>query len=345
MRVLIVKPSSIGDVLHTFPAVTLLRQSVPDVASVDWVVNDALADVVRLCGDVDRIIPFPRKTAWRPSALFQFLHELRTECYDVALDFQGLLRSGLIMCAARANIRAGFACAREGAPWFYSHKVALPEMHAHAADKNLILVREVFHLPQDTPAPATQIRIPKGGGAEADRLEQRIPGKGPLLAVCFSSRWPSKNWPASFLAQILELVATALPDARIWLLGAPNDARDGDRLAALAPHAHPVNLAGETSFGGLAALLARSRALLTVDSGPMHLAAALGTRCFALFGATDPVLTGPYGPAHVVFRSPCPASPCLERNCPRHADCTENLAPDNIAAPLIEYLRSQGTVQ
>ncbi|MBR0458024.1 MAG: glycosyltransferase family 9 protein [Victivallales bacterium] len=345
MRVLIVKPSSIGDVLHTFPAVALLRRAVPEVAALDWVVNDSLMDVVRLCGDVDRIIPFPRKTAWRPSALFHFMHELRAERYDVVLDFQGLLRSGLITYFSHANVRAGFACAREGASWFYNQKVALPEMHAHAADKNLTLVREVFHLPDDLPTPTAKIHIPANGNAEADRLAERLPGKGPLLAVCFSSRWPSKNWPLPFLAQILELVTAAIPDVRIWLLGAQNDVSDGDRLATLAPHARPVNLAGKTSFGGLAALLARSRALMTVDSGPMHLAAALGTRCFALFGATDPVLTGPYGPAHVVFRSPCPDSPCLERNCPRHADCTANLAPDTIATSILPFLQTQGTVQ
>ena len=119
MRILIVKPSSFGDVLHAFPAVSLIRSAVPEVTRIAWIVNDSFVDVVRLCPGVDRIIPFPRHDLHKFSVIRAFLRELRQEEFDVAIDYQGLLRSGLMVKASRAKEKVGFAHAREGAPFFW----------------------------------------------------------------------------------------------------------------------------------------------------------------------------------------------------------------------------------
>ncbi|MBQ6472621.1 MAG: glycosyltransferase family 9 protein [Victivallales bacterium] len=340
MHVLIVKPSSIGDVLHTFPAVAWLRAALKG-ATISWVVNEELAGVVRLCPGIDRIVPFPRRRAANPVVLWRFLRDLRSEKYDVALDFQGLFRSGFIARASGAPLRYGFAHAREGAVWFYNRLVKLAEMHCHAADKNLALVRRAFDVGAPLEPPDTGLLIPAEAEREAQRLLAELPGDGPLVAVCFSSRWPSKNWPLGFLADVLNALADQLPKVRCWLLGTAGDRTAGEQLASLASRAKPANLAGRTTLEALAALLRRSNAMLTVDSGPMHLAAALGVRCFALFGSTDPVLTGPYGSQHLLMVSHCPQSPCFERHCPRQADCSEGMDAAALARQMANHLTTE----
>ncbi len=339
MRLLIVKPSSFGDVLHAFPAVSLIRSAVPDVTRLSWVVNDSFVDVVRLCPGIDRIIPFPRRELHKFSIIRAFLHDLRQEEYDMAIDYQGLLRSGLMVKASRAKERVGFAHAREGAPFFYTRKLVLENLQTHAVEKNLELTRFALGIPADTPVPEPRFQLDRKGLQEAESL---LPSSTrPLLAVCFSSRWQSKNWSISFMAEVLDKVAEVTHELDIFLLGADGDWQMGEELLHAARYAKPVNLAGKTSFHGLAALLSRSAALFTVDSGPMHLAAALGIPCIALFGSTNSVLTGPYGPAgfHTILKSPCPQSPCMERTCPLHKNCAEGFSVQDAATALIETIR------
>ena len=185
MHVLIVKPSSIGDVLHTFPAVAWLRAALQGV-KLSWVVNEELTGVVRLCPGIDRIVPFPRRRAANPVMLWRFLRELRSEKYDVALDFQGLFRSGFIARASGAPLRYGFDHAREGAVWFYNRLVKLAEMHCHAADKNLALVRQAFDKASPLEPPNTGLLIPPEDEQEAQRLLEQTHDEMIQLADSFS---------------------------------------------------------------------------------------------------------------------------------------------------------------
>ena len=355
LRILVVKPSSLGDIVHTFPAVALLRQTAPK-AIIDWVVADNLADTAAMCpGGVSRLVVFPRKQlhSFHLGCLGALWRGLRQESYAAIIDFQGLLRSGLMSRIARSPLRIGFAHAREGAPLFYTHKVALPTelRQAHAAEKNLHLMRAALNLlelpiPQAVPdAPPT---LPAGwrDRALAKLTACGLAGDGPLIAVAASSRWESKSWPATFFAAVLTRLAGRRPDARIWLLGAPGE--DAERaahvVAALddeATRRAVRNLAGQTTIAEMTALLASSQAMLTNDSGPMHIAAALHVPCVALFGATDDRLTGPYGPPgrHTVIRSHCPQSPCFRRQCPRDGHpCAEGLDPAEVARLLEQKL-------
>ena len=339
MRLLIVKPSSFGDVLHAFPAVSLIRSACPQVTRISWIVNDSFVDVVRLCPGVDRIIPFPRRELHKFSIIRAFLHDLRQELYDMAIDYQGLLRSGLMVKASRAKEKVGFAHAREGSPFFYTRKLVLENLQTHAVEKNLELTRFALGIPADTPIPEPRFQLDDKGLQEAENLLPARPK--PLLAVCFSSRWESKNWSISFMAEALDKAVEAMPQLDIFLLGADGDWRMGEELLQNTHSAKPVNLAGKTSFHGLAALLSRSSAMFTVDSGPMHLAAALGIPCVALFGSTNAVLTGPYGPAgfHTILTSPCPKSPCMERTCQHHKNCADGFSPQDAANAIIDSIR------
>lgn len=333
VRLLIIKPSSLGDIVHSFPAVTLLKHCLPE-SRICWVANDNLAALVSLLPEVDRVIKYPRQQLGRCSfrALRNFWRDLRSEQYDVAIDFQGLLRSGLIARASGAARRLGFATAREGATLFYTEKFLPPPALKHAAEKNLALVRHFFPCP--TPTAPTALTVPLEWQDAADEV---LPPDGqPLLAVGFSSRWESKNWDCEFFASVLRLVLAQRPGLRCWLLGSAAERARGDEILSLLPgHPSVINLAGRTSLHSLTGLLRRSQVLLTNDSGPMHIAAALGTPCIALFGATDPELTGPYGEGlHLVFRSLCPDSPCFLRHCPR-GPCSAGIAPQDVATAIL----------
>ena len=339
MRVLIIKPSSLGDIIHTFPAIYALQQACPDV-QLTWVVNDSFKDIVSLLPGIQRVIPFPRQQIARLHwpAIREFQTALKAENYDLAIDFQGLFRSGLIAWFSRAGKRAGFAHAREGATLFYQQKISVPAGIKHAVDKNLYLVQKLFNLPEDfSPEPVLQV---KPDWLQAARQLLQAEGR-PVLAVGFSSRWQSKTWPNTFFAEVLREVMVRVPSVQCWLLGSKNEQADGEKLRLSLNSAQVINLAGSSSMETLVALLKFSHALLTNDSGPMHIAAALKTPCIALFGATDPELTGPYGgDRHRVFQSLCPKTPCFRQKCPFGNDaCPKGISPAEVAEAVASRLK------
>ncbi len=352
MKLLIVKPSSLGDIVHGLFAISLLKSALPQ-AELWWVANDSLVPLLSLAPGIHPL-PFPRKALGRLSltALRQFLHALRQESFDAVLDFQGLLRSGLITFFAKAPKRYGFAHAREGATLFYNRKVTVPEGVRHAVEKNLLLVRTFLRdMGREKEAegmpPPLGADLPLAWRQEAETLMQEhgLAGK-PMLAVECASRWPSKSWPVEYFAQVLQEVLRRKPETAVWLLGSPDERPRAEALQKLAGLPESAVLAGKTSMGGLCALLQRSRVLFTNDSGPMHIAALEGVPCVANFGSTDPFLTGPYGPAglHAIVPSPCPQSPCLKRNCPRgdNALCCQGIAPRQVAEWLLQRLSPPG---
>lgn len=347
MKLLVVKPSSLGDILHTFPALAELHAVMPK-AEVSWVVNDSLASIVRLYPRLARVIPFPRKSlgGFNLRALREFLQTLRRDEYDAVLDFQGLLRSGLITRFARASQRFGFANAREGATFAYSHAVKLPSELKHAADKNRFLAREFLRSQDITPAegvPEPELVLPSDWQLKADTLirENHLDGR-PLLAVGCASRWESKSWSSEFFAEVLRLVRQRCPEVKLWLLGSPDEYGRAQEVCDRAKLEGMVNLAGKTDLGTLSAMLARSQTLFTNDSGPMHIAAALRVPCVANFGSTDPDKTGPYGPKdrHYIIRTRCPQAPCFHRECPLHSQqaCSAQASVEEAAQAILERI-------
>ena len=311
-----------------------MRSAIPD-AEITWVVNDALCDVVRLCPGISRIIPFPRKNLLSLSKISAFARELRKESYDVAIDFQGLLRSGVMTMLCRAGKKVGFSSAREGATMFYGSAFHIPDMHTHAVDKNIQLARFALDIPSEIPVPPPSVSIPQESNAAMDEIAPPA-ANSPILAVCFSSRWHSKNWSPQFISESIDCASEQVPGLRVFLTGSKDDKELGDRIAALCRDPHPVNLAGKTDIAGLAALLSRSSAMFTVDSGPMHLAAAIGIPCVAMFGSTDDVLTGPYGPAglHTVIHTKCRRAPCFRHECPLARNCADGCSPQEAASAI-----------
>jgi lipopolysaccharide heptosyltransferase I len=325
-RVLVVKMSSLGDILHALPTVHAFRAA--GVGAVDWVVQSEYAEVARWCPDVERVIAFPRREFRRGWPAF--LRELRRERYDLIVDLQGLLKSAAVARLARGGPRLGPSFHREGARLFYSAVAGPRRRDRHAVDECLDALRALgWPEPEGPPVfPLRRLPFPE---PEAPR---------PRLAFCARSRWPSKNWPVeNFMALGRRLLETT--GGRIYLFGGAADAEPGARLAAgIGAPDRVRDLCGRTTLAELAAWMGGMDLAVTVDSGPMHLAAALGVPVLALFGPTDPVRTGPVGTAHRVLRfSGLPCSPCLAGTCARgDLACLRHIFPSAVARAVLEML-------
>lgn len=341
MNILIVKPSSLGDIVHTLPAVHLIRQHYPDAVIV-WVVNDALTGFVSLYAGVDEVIPF-RRQRWARlhhwHEILGFLTDLRQHHFDLAIDFQGLLRSGLIAFASGAPRRIGFQNAREGAGFFYTERIPVPANLRHALERNVFLVQAALGTASAASMP--ELGRPHDSVKEARRLMRQfhLDGEAPVLAVAPGARWPSKRWPPRFFAAVLDQLQQARPDLRCWVLGSPDEVRAADAVIQGCGHCRPVSLVGMTDLGTLVELLRCSDALLTNDSGPMHIAAALSLPTVAFFGATAPELTGPYGGIHAVFQTTCELKPCFSRDCVQaNRACSDGTPAGRVVEALVAAL-------
>ncbi len=347
VRILVIKPSSLGDIVHAFPAVTRLVRAFPD-AGVAWVVNRGLAPLVRMFPVVNEVIEFPREAWWKAAparpGLVTFLRQIRRFRADVAVDFQGLLRTGLMGRLSGAPRRIGFRDAREGAHRFYTERIAVPAEIRHAVDRNLALVQAGFGLENEPQEPAAAPpRLPESARA---RVRRRLSAAGcrsgqPILAVVPDARWPTKQWPPAEFAAALDVAAAAAPEARIFLVGGSAGRPAAEAVLRHCRTARPVNLAGRTNLAEMVALLAESSIVLTNDTGPMHVAAWLGKPVAAVFGPTDPARTGPYGPGHRVFAGECPAAPCRRRRFPRSPEeCLRGIDPEVVGTAVAGMLRN-----
>ena len=265
-----------GDLLHALPAVASLKHSFPD-RPLTWVVDSALRPLLEGNAFIDRIVTFDRR---RPASWLRTVRELRQHGYTTAVDFQGLVKSALVAGLSRAESIVGYADARERqAKWFYS-KTLLPGA-AHVVDRNLELAQAAgaSNLLRTFPLPS--------GHAEG-----QLPDRGFVLA-CPLAGWAAKQWPLEYYAELATMLARELN--LMLVLNGPPSAR---ALLTSVPNAL-VHLSG---LAGLIDATRRATAVVGVDSGPMHLAAALGKRGAALFGPTDPARNGPYGGSLRVFR-------------------------------------------
>jgi len=287
VRILIVKTSSLGDLFHALPAVHLLKTGLN--AKIDWVVNSGYVPLVKCFTDVDHVIPFPRSNLL-PN-IGNFLSNLRKEKYDLVVDMQGLMKSALIARAARSYKRIGPSFHREFAHLFYNHVAAERNKERHAVDENLDILR-FLKLPDEPVVfpvkfPPTSVLCPPSS--------VHI-----LLSPC--SRHAAKNWPVERFAAVGNVLHEKT-GAMLYISGVPEDAAACRKLEEMLSPGAAHNLCGKTSLVELGGVLQAMDLVITVDSGPMHMAAATGTPTLAIFGPTDPLRVGPYGPQHRVLRN------------------------------------------
>jgi len=333
-RVCLIKPSSLGDVVHALPTLAALRTLWPG-AHLAWVVNRGLRGLLDGHPDLDEVIPFDRARAgFSPGKIVatgRFLADLRRRRFDLAIDLQGLLRSGIMSAATGAPIRVGAAEAREAATRFYTHRVATGPVGTHAVDR-LLAVARALGAPAGTPRFAVAC-------TPADREWARSILAGmpaPSLVVNLGARWLTKRWPPEHFAEVARR-AVVLRGAGLLVVGAPEDRPLVDAFCSRLGTIPRVDLCGATTLPQLAALAEASGAFLSNDTGPLHLAAAAGARVVGVYTCTNPRLTGPYGPhaLAVAAGSWCAAS-CL-RSCGR-MECMADLTPDHVWAAVRRQL-------
>jgi len=284
-RILIVKLSSMGDVIHTLPAAATLKHSFPD-SRVTWVVRPQWAVLLRDNPYVDEVIALPRSV----QASLSCARRLRAQRFDLAVDFQGLIQTALFGVAVRPKNFVGFhrKYAREGlATLFYSNTVETPA--THVVDRNLQLASgagasnllRTFSLPDGTPENAVE---DSDEGSDKDALPE-----GRFILACPFAGWGSKQWPLESWAELTTLLAMPLV-----VNGPPGTERQLSDILGATAHV--------SGIAGLIHATRRAFAVIGVDSGPMHLAAALGKPGVAIFGPTDPARNGPYGGSLRVLR-------------------------------------------
>ncbi|BET67749.1 glycosyltransferase family 9 protein [Opitutales bacterium ASA1] len=294
--ILVVKPSSFGDIVHGLQVAETIRRGVPD-ARIDWVAASAFAPLVRACATVERVHEFRRRGGVR--AFFALVREVRRRRYDYVLDMQGLARSALLTRLARGGVKIGRRDGREGARGLCPRVVDAPRggWPAHAIEV-LLPFAGVFGL---EPQLRGRLEFPRAGRTCDAAFV--APTAGPTLVVFPESRRVEKNWPgfAEFAEALLERVA----DARIvWSGRVPKNRAS---LEAYRRGGRFIDADGRIALDELPAVFAAADWVLANDSGPMHLAAAMDVRALAVFGPTDPARFGPWPPGsdrHRVVRAP-----------------------------------------
>ncbi len=332
---MIIKLSALGDIVQALPVLHCLKKTW-NSCSIDWITGEVGAQLLEGHPLLDRVIVYPRKRLgqlasspfrWHRLAceLWYLARKLRKGRYDMALDIQGLFKSGLITFLSGAQDKIGFARGREGSSLFLNRKLPRYDPDTHAVLRYLSVVK---YLGADTSDLDFPLGLRETDFREARELLGSLGLKpGRFVILIPGTVWPSKHWSTegfSGLARLLQerhdltsLVAGAASDAALG-----RAIREGSGGAAR-------DITGRTSLKVFAALSNMAVTAVTTDTGPMHLAAAAGLRVVALFGPTSPERTGPFGTGHVVLSRKMQCRPCFKRHCGSR-ECMLSITPGEV---------------
>ena len=301
-RLLIIKPSSLGDVATCLPLLCDLRAHFP-TAQIDWMVSPAFSALVQNHPDISEMIYFDRSAlagwCWKPSSaatLRTLVNQLRKATYDVVIDAQGLMRSALLAWASGAPVRIGPGDAREGAKFLYTHRV---DSHRH-----LQLAVDRMRMLQTPLAPmANEVKFNlRADPVAADKIRSLLHTHQPYVVLLPAARWEAKIWSFDGYVQLGELAARN--GLKIVILGSPAEEVMCSELASRIGAA-ALSLAGRTNLAEMIAVLEMAVAVVGNDTGPLHVAAALRRPLIGLYGPTDEKSVGPWGqPDHVLRFAP-----------------------------------------
>ena len=323
MKILVIKLSSIGDIFHALPAMHSLKTCLG--ADVDWVVHREYVDVIRCFPDVRRVIPFYRDSFF--SNFFSFLGDLRQDEYDYVVDLQGLLKSAMVARLARGQQRIGPSFHREGAGLFYSRIAGERDKARHAVDECMDVVKLLCGKGNETLKVEFPVCFP----------ERKLSEKRPRVAFLPVSRWETKNWPGKCYVEVIKRLKS-VTGASVFLVGGPGDVDVCEQIIRDAGGG--INMAGKMSLIETGGLLKEMDLLIANDSGPMHMAVALGVPVLAIYGPTDPQRTGPYGSLNRIARTSLDCQPCFSRTCRREGiPCLSGVTPEKVGEMALEMLK------
>jgi lipopolysaccharide heptosyltransferase I len=330
-RICFIKPSALGDVVQSLPIVHALRHRFP-TASIAWVINDQLAPLIENTGLVDQVIRFERHRfqsidSSSRKGIQTLAQSLAKDRFDLTIDLQGLLRSAMLGLATRAPVRIGLASAREGAVYTYTHLAADGHLETNAVDRYWSVAKLLgagsFPKSFDLRLNASETQW------AADQL---APWPRPWLAIHPGAKWITKRFPVEKFAQAAREWSGRTGGTAITI-GTLDDHDLAENIRLQFAGHNYLDLVGKTSLRQLAALLHQVDRLLTNDTGPMHLAAAMGTPTVSVFTCTSPIRSGPYGPGHMSYQTTVPCRASYKKECD-HRQCMHQLAADGLV-PLL----------
>jgi heptosyltransferase-1 len=334
VKALLVRLSSIGDVVHTLPSLAALRAHGWEAG---WLVEPASRVLLDGQALLTQVAAVPAARAFRLAEARRALGAVRARGYDVALDFQGLWKSAAWARLSGARRVVGYATRwRRERPSavLLGERVALPPQAVHVIDKNLALLR-----PLGIEALGTREFPLPDLSAAAARVEQGLArlGVSEFVVLNPGGGWASKLWPAEAFGSL----ARGLADRSLACLVSygPGEEDRAERVAAASGGA--ARRAFPTSLLDYAALARRARLVVGADTGPLHIACAVGTPVVALFGPTDPARNGPYSPHDVVVRRVPPCAPCYRRVCAAHAEVMSRIPVDEVVAAALRRLQGE----
>ena len=337
-NILIVKLSAIGDVIHTLPALNAIRKQYPD-SVITWLVEEAASDFVIEHNALNRVIISKRKKWIKDlislsfftgiKEIYYFIKKLRDTNYDLVIDFQTLLKSGILVCLSKGKRKTGYGRGMEHMEYSYlflNDRIAPVNMNNHALLRNLMLI-EAIGIRHDEICYNLPV-VHRDREMAIDLLKQHDRyGVKSLVAINPMAKWKTKLWDELKFAQLADRL---IEEKKVGVLftGGTEDRKTITNIISLMKK-NAINLAGKTSLKVLSAILEQVDILVTTDTGPMHVAAAVGTPVIALFGPTAPWRTGPFGPNHSVIRTGLECSPCFKREC-KTIECMKRISVDNV---------------
>ncbi len=338
MKILILKPSSLGDVVQSLPVLRLLRLHFK-AAEIYWWIASPLAGLLEDDPDLSGIVRFDRHLWSSPRRwpeAFKGLARIRSQRFDWVIDLQGLLRSGIVSWLSGGEFCVGVDDRREGASAFYDLAVSRPASNLHAVDWYLEVLRQI-----GVPTQRRFEWIPCRPKIQEPLREKWMVNGWRWVGLQPGARWFNKRWPLSHYISFATALLREHGDVRLVLFGGGEDADLGCGIRQACGD-RCLDLTGRTSLVETVEWLRLCSVLVTNDTGPMHIAAAVGTPVVALFGPTDPFRTGPYGQFDGIIRTSIDCVPCMKATC-RNSEsmaCLTRLAPESVLKAVASRLGS-----
>jgi lipopolysaccharide heptosyltransferase II len=322
--ILIIKYSSLGDIINAIPAIRFLRSEVSG-AKIYWLVKKPYASFISGNSFIDGVIVF--------DSAFKMIKEIKKLKPDIAIDLQGLLKSGFISYLSGAPERICYPHTREGSSIFYTKIIGMKRHRIHAVMENLSVIEAFLNKKCNTIDFRPEIT------EEALQKAKKLIGINnarPVIVISPTSRWKTKMWEWKRFAELADKLDERL-NANIIFIGAPHEAAYIEIIKNSMKN-NAVNLAGKTDITTLAAIIKQADLLISCDSGPMHIASAVGTSVAAIFGPTDPVHTGPFSDKSIVLKADVPCAPCRKRTC-KTMLCMNALHPEKVFEQINVFFR------
>ncbi len=316
--------------VQALPVLRLLKRHLP-ASEIYWWIDSGLAPLLAGDSDLAGVIRFERKRWAAPRhwpEMARSIAGLRAQKFDWVIDLQGLARSGAFAWLANGQLLIGLDEAREGARGFYDVVVPRASFHTHAVDWYRAVLPRL-----GVPMHDNFVWLPEQPSAAAAVAAKWPAGRARWIALQPGARWLNKRWPAEHFAALSRLLGAEFPETRFAILGSAADQPLGEIISRAAPE-RCLNLAGQTSLPEMIEWLRRCELMVTNDTGPMHVAAALGKPVIAVCGPTEPSRTGPYRQRARVVQTKLPCVPCLKAYCtwPQLMECMTAISPAEVFA-------------